>query len=67
MPLTLSLLPTPYSTHTHSCAFPYYGIQFAVLDPATGAESTDIVCEGVLAIKAIWPSITRTVYDDHER
>ena len=57
-----------------SCALPYYGIEFAVLDPTTGAElakssdeTTHGTVEGVLAIKQIWPSIARTIYGDHER
>jgi acetyl-CoA synthetase len=50
-----------------SCALPYYGIQFAVLDPTSGVELEGNNVEGVLCIKKPWPSIARTVYGDHDR
>jgi acetyl-CoA synthetase len=50
-----------------SCTLPYFGIQFAILDPTTGREITETVAEGVLCIKAPFPSVARTVYGDHSR
>jgi acetyl-CoA synthetase len=50
-----------------SCAMPYYGIDFVVLDPTSGKEIEGNGVEGVLGIKRPWPSIARTVYGDHER
>jgi acetyl-CoA synthetase len=50
-----------------SCTLPYYGINFAVLDPTSGKELIGNEVEGVLCIKSNWPSLTRTVYNDHER
>jgi acetyl-CoA synthetase len=50
-----------------SCTVPYYGIQFAILDPNTGKEIEGNDVEGVLCIKDSWPSIARTVYGDHDR
>jgi len=50
-----------------SCALPYFGIQFAIVDSATGVELEGGGVEGVLCIKGLWPSIARTVYGDHDR
>lgn len=50
-----------------SCTLPYYGIQFAIVDPQTGKEIEGNGVEGVLCIKDPWPSIARTVYGDHDR
>lgn len=50
-----------------SCAFPYYGIEFAVLDPQNGKELSGNNVEGVLCIKHPWPGMARTVFGDHDR
>ena len=50
-----------------SCALPCPGIEFAVLDSATGKELHGDGVEGVLCIKRPWPSMARTVYGDHDR
>jgi acetyl-CoA synthetase len=50
-----------------SCALPYFGIEFAIVDPVSGKEITTQEAEGVLCIKKPWPSIARTVYGDHDR
>jgi acetyl-CoA synthetase len=50
-----------------SCALPCYGIEFAVVDSTTGREITGNGVEGVLCIKSNFPSIARTVTNDHER
>jgi acetyl-CoA synthetase len=50
-----------------SCALPCYGIDFVVLDAATGRELEGPNVEGVLAIRKLWPSIARSVHGDHER
>lgn len=50
-----------------SCTLPYYGIDFAIVDPQTGQELLGNDVEGVLCIKRPWPSITRTVFGDHDR
>ena len=50
-----------------SCAFPYFGIEFSVVDPVSGKEIEGNPAEGVLCIKKPWPSIARTVHGDHER
>lgn len=50
-----------------SCSFPCYGIEFAILNPATGAELSGNDVEGVLCLKKPWPGIARTVHGDHDR
>jgi acetyl-CoA synthetase len=50
-----------------SCSNPYYGIEFAVLDPTSGRELEGNNVEGVLAIKNPWPGMAATVYGDHDR
>ncbi|UOM33748.1 acetate--CoA ligase [Acuticoccus sp. I52.16.1] len=49
-----------------SATTPFFGIQPAVLDPATGEELSG-KAEGVLVIKASWPGQMRTVWGDHQR
>mmetsp|Transcript_281 Transcript_281/g.412 ORF Transcript_281/g.412 Transcript_281/m.412 type:complete len:675 (+) Transcript_281:3-2027(+) len=60
-------LPGVVDMKPGSCAFPYFGIEFAVVDPTTGEELLGGGVEGVLCIKKPWPSIARTVYGDHDR
>jgi len=53
-----------------SCAFPCYGIDAVVLDPANGkiVEPDENGCvEGVMAVRQPWPGIARTCLDDHSR
>lgn len=52
---------------TGSCTLPFYGIELALVDPATGKEVEGNDVEGVMCVKRPWPSVTRTVYGDHER
>ncbi|KAF8508730.1 hypothetical protein BU17DRAFT_77923 [Hysterangium stoloniferum] len=68
---TGSIIITPFpgaiETKPGSATVPFFGIQPAILDPTTGKELVGNNVEGVLAIKAPWPSIARTVYNDHKR
>ncbi|MCF3936392.1 acetate--CoA ligase [Acuticoccus sp. M5D2P5] len=62
------ITPLPGATPTKpgSATTPFFGIQPAVLDPATGEEK-DGASEGVLVIKDSWPGQMRTVWGDHQR
>jgi acyl-coenzyme A synthetase/AMP-(fatty) acid ligase len=40
-----------------SCAFPYYGVEFAIVEPKSGVELLGNDVEGVLCIKKPWPAI----------
>lgn len=46
---------------------PFFGIEPAILDPVSGKELEGNNVEGVLVLKTPWPSIARTVYEDHNR
>jgi len=44
---------------------PFFGVQPAILNPA--GEELEGACEGLLAIKAPWPSALRSVYNNKQR
>ncbi len=63
------ITPLPGATKTKpgSATFPFWGIEPVLLDPNSGKviEGNDV--EGVLAIKQPWPSMARTIFNDHKR
>jgi len=68
---TGSIVITPFpgaiETKPGSATVPFFGIDPVILDPQSGKELTGNSVEGVLALRNPWPSIARTVYQDHER
>lgn len=46
---------------------PFFGIKPAIIDPTSGKEITARPAEGVLAVKQPWPSMVRSIQNDHER
>ncbi|KAJ3515871.1 hypothetical protein NLJ89_g1483 [Agrocybe chaxingu] len=68
---TGSIVVTPFpgaiETKPGSATVPFFGIEPAILDPVTGKELHGNGVEGVLVIKHPWPSIARTIYQDHKR
>lgn len=66
------LTPLPGCTPTKpgSATFPFFGIDFKLLD-IEGKElphdSSKPIMKGLLAISKPWPSIARTVWGDHQR
>ncbi|KAF8179847.1 hypothetical protein BJ912DRAFT_981980 [Pholiota molesta] len=68
---TGSIVVTPFpgaiETKPGSATVPFFGIETAVLDPVTGEELHGNNVEGVLVLKHPWPSIARTIYQDHKR
>ncbi|KAG0370268.1 acetyl-coenzyme A synthetase [Gamsiella multidivaricata] len=60
-------LPGAIPTKAGSATLPFFGIDLAILDPASGKELIGNDVTGVLAIKRAWPSIARTIYGDHQR
>ncbi|KAH9903296.1 acetate--CoA ligase [Cubamyces lactineus] len=68
---TGSIVVTPFpgaiETKPGSATVPFFGIEPAILDPVTGEELSGNSVEGVLVLKKPWPSIARTVYQDHNR
>ncbi|CAG8501982.1 16118_t:CDS:2 [Acaulospora colombiana] len=66
---TGSIIVTPFPgatvTKPGSATLPSFGIDLAILDPITGKELEETEVEGVLAIRQPWPSMARTIYNDH--
>ncbi|ORX98146.1 putative acetyl-CoA synthetase [Basidiobolus meristosporus CBS 931.73] len=60
-------LPGATPTKAGSAALPFFGIDAVILDPHTGQELKGNDVTGVLAIRKPWPSMARTVYNDHQR
>ncbi|KAI0305303.1 hypothetical protein B0F90DRAFT_1809075 [Multifurca ochricompacta] len=61
---TGSIVITPFPG---SATVPFFGIDPVILDPHSGKELVGNNVEGVLALRNPWPSIARTVFQDHER
>jgi len=68
---TGSIVITPFpgaiETKPGSATVPFLGIDPVILDPHSGKELVGNNVEGVLALRNPWPSIARTVFQDHER
>lgn len=66
---SIIITPLPGATKTKpgSATNPFWGIDPVLLDPQTGKELTGNEVEGVLAIRHPWPSMARTVFNDHQR
>ncbi|KAJ7620359.1 hypothetical protein FB45DRAFT_839568 [Roridomyces roridus] len=68
---TGSIVVTPFPgavpTKPGSATVPFFGHTPVILDPMSGAvlEGNDV--EGVLALATPWPSIARTIWQDHAR
>ncbi|WIA34698.1 hypothetical protein OEZ86_013011 [Tetradesmus obliquus] len=58
-------LPYAWATKPGSATLPFFGVQPVLLTDK--GEEIQGPGEGILAIKAPWPSMMRTVYGDHER
>ncbi|GAN03600.1 acetate--CoA ligase [Mucor ambiguus] len=65
--IIISPLPGCTPTKAGSATLPFFGIQPVLLDPATGAKIDKIDETGVLAIKNPWPSMARSIYQNHSR
>ncbi|KAF4000498.1 AMP-binding enzyme family protein, partial [Saccharomyces cerevisiae] len=61
--------PAGWWCHTNErvLLIPFFGIEAVVLDPNTGEELNTSHAEGVLAVKAAWPSFARTIWKNHDR
>ncbi|KAJ7859513.1 hypothetical protein B0H14DRAFT_629195 [Mycena olivaceomarginata] len=67
---TGSIVITPFPgavpTKPGSATVPFFGHEPAILDAVSGEELSG-PAEGVLALKTPWPSIARTIWQDHAR
>ena len=61
----LTPLPGATALKPGSATRPFFGVQPVLLD--TENREVDGVGEGLLMIKASWPSQIRTIYGDHQR
>jgi acetyl-CoA synthetase len=65
--IIITPLPGAIATKPGSATFPFFGINPVLLDPNTGKEIEGNGVTGVLAVKQPWPSMARTVYNNHSR
>ena len=62
----LTPLPGATALKPGSATTPFFGVQPCLLDDK-GVEIEGNGVEGLLCIKAPWPSMMRTIYGDHKR
>ena len=65
--IIVSPLPGSHTTKPGSATLPFFGVKAEVLDPNTGEIVTEVGQTGVLAISQSWPSMARTIYNNHHR
>ncbi|KAJ8663621.1 acetyl-coenzyme A synthetase [Lichtheimia ornata] len=65
--IIVSPLPGATPTKPGSATLPFFGIKPIILDPTSGKEITEADETGVLAVTQPWPSMARTVYNNHSR
>lgn len=54
-------------TKPGSATVPFFGIDAVIIDPVSGVELQGNDVEGVLAVKSSWPSMARSVWNNHDR
>ncbi|CCH62393.1 hypothetical protein TBLA_0H01050 [Henningerozyma blattae CBS 6284] len=54
-------------TKPGSATVPFFGIDACIIDPVSGKEMKGNDVAGVLAVRSPWPSMARSVYNDHNR
>ena len=68
---TGSIIVTPFpgaiETKPGSATVPFFGVEPVILDPHSGKVLEGNGVEGVLCIKKPWPSIARSINQDHNR
>lgn len=50
-----------------SASLPFFGIDTCIIDPVSGKEIIGNDVEGVLAVKSPWPSMARSVWNNHTK
>ncbi|KAL1928000.1 hypothetical protein VTP01DRAFT_3405 [Rhizomucor pusillus] len=65
--IIVSPLPGATATKPGSATLPFFGIKPVILNPTSGKEVTEVDETGVLAISQPWPSMARSVYNNHSR
>jgi len=65
--IVMTPIPGVHDLKPGSCVGPFFGIEPVILDEITGQVKEGNNVKGILAFKQTWPSMTRTVYGDHQR
>lgn len=65
--IIVSPLPGAIPTKAGSATLPFFGIEPVLLNPATGQVIENADETGVLAIRRPWPSMARSVFNNHQR
>ncbi|KAI8366727.1 acetyl-coenzyme A synthetase [Radiomyces spectabilis] len=65
--IVISPLPGAVAMKPGSATVPFFGIEPVILDPHTGERLEGDSVSGVLAIAKPWPSMARTLYNNHQR
>ncbi len=65
--ILITPLPGATPTKPGSATVPFFGVEPVVLDPEKGTLLEGNGVSGVLAMRAPWPGMMRTVYGDHSR
>ncbi|KAI8091452.1 acetyl-coenzyme A synthetase [Gilbertella persicaria] len=65
--IIITPLPGSHPTKAGSATLPFFGIQPVILEPSTGKIIDAVHETGVLAIRQPWPSMARSVYNNHHR
>ncbi|KAI7866280.1 acyl-activating enzyme [Spinellus fusiger] len=65
--IIISPLPGATPTKPGSATLPFFGVDPVILDPTTGHVVHEADVTGVLAIRQPWPSMSRSVYNNHHR
>jgi len=63
----LTPFPGAIETKPGSATVPFWGVEPVILDPLSGKVLEGNNVEGILCIRKPWPSVTRTVWQDHNR
>ncbi|KAI9183940.1 acetyl-coenzyme A synthetase 2 [Blastocladiella emersonii ATCC 22665] len=63
------LQPFPGATPTPpgAATLPFFGIDPVLVDPESGKELPGLGAEGALCFRGPWPSLARTIHNDHAR
>ncbi|KAL4401107.1 acetyl-coenzyme A synthetase 2 [Malassezia pachydermatis] len=63
----ITSLPAAIKAKPGAATKPFWGLSPVLLDPQTGKEIEGNDVEGVLAMSKPWPSLARTILNDHSR
>ena len=63
----ITSLPGAIKSKPGAASKPFWGLKPVLLDSQTGQELQGVDTEGVLAMSRPWPSLARTILNDHSR